>query len=277
MDSITNTDRISTIDLTPRIGTQVITDAETLASGAISAELRELLEQRGVLIFRDVNLSDAQQLSLSESMGKVVKHGDNPIQQITLDMKLTATAEYLKGSFYWHIDGATDGTPNLAALLGARHLCSEGGQTHFANTYAAWDDLPESEKSTLEKIRVVHSFDAAQRVVYPQPTYAQAQAWQKHGKKIQPLVWTHRSGRKSLVLGCTASHIEGMDYEEGRMLLCKLLDWATQPQYVYHHEWALGDLLIWDNTGTMHCVTPYDPESGRLMHRTTLAGEEMLA
>jgi hypothetical protein len=71
--------------------------------------------------------------------------------------------------------------------------------------------LPEAEKSELENLRVVHSFDAAQRVVYPQPTYAQAQAWQKHGKKIQPLVWTHRSGRKSLVLGCTASHIEGMD------------------------------------------------------------------
>ena len=45
------------------------------------------------------------------------------------------------------------------------------------------------------------------------------------------------------------------------MLLCKLLDWATQPQFVYHHEWELGDLLMWDNTGTMHCVTPYDPKA----------------
>jgi len=51
---------------------------------------------------------------------------------------------------------------------------------------------------------------------------------------------------------------------------------ATQPQYVYRHQWQLGDLLIWDNTGTMHRALPYAVDSGRLMHRTILAGEEPL-
>jgi alpha-ketoglutarate-dependent taurine dioxygenase len=67
-----------------------------------------------------------------------------------------------------------------------------------------------------------------------------------------------------------------MSLDEGRLLLAKLLDWATQPQYIYTHEWQPGDLLIWDNTGTLHRVQPYDP-AARLMHRTTLAGEEALA
>jgi alpha-ketoglutarate-dependent taurine dioxygenase len=137
MDAVAGSTKFSTIDLTPRTGTQVVTDAKTLAGGTISAALRELLEQRGVIVFRDVNLSDAQQLRLSETLGTLVRHGVDPIQQITLDTKLTPTAEYLKGSFYWHIDGAAGGTSDLAALLGARRLSPEGGQTHFASTYAA--------------------------------------------------------------------------------------------------------------------------------------------
>jgi alpha-ketoglutarate-dependent taurine dioxygenase len=90
-------------------------------------------------------------------------------------------------------------------------------------------------------------------------------------------VWTHQSGRKSLLLGATADYVVGMPVEESRALLARLRDWCTQPQYVYRHEWQLGDLLIWDNTGTMHRVLPYADDSGRLMHRTILAGEEPLS
>ena len=75
----------------------------------------------------------------------------------------------------------------------------------------------------------------------------------------------------------TASHIEGMSLPEGSALLSRLMQWATQPQFVYRHEWRLGDLVVWDNTGTMHRVVPYALDSGRMMHRTTLAGEEVLA
>jgi len=90
------------------------------------------------------------------------------------------------------------------------------------------------------------------------------------------LVWTHQSGRKSLLLGATSDYVLGVSVEESRALLARLRDWATQPQYVYRHEWQPGDLLIWDNTGTMHRVLPYAVDSGRLMHRTILAGEEPL-
>jgi alpha-ketoglutarate-dependent taurine dioxygenase len=68
-----------------------------------------------------------------------------------------------------------------------------------------------------------------------------------------------------------------MDPDESRALLDRLLTQATQDRYVYQHEWRVGDLVIWDNTGTMHRVVPYAADSGRLMHRTTLIGEEPLA
>ena len=90
-------------------------------------------------------------------------------------------------------------------------------------------------------------------------------------------MWTHASGRKSLVLGATASHVEGLEPEESQALLDRLLEHSTQAQYVYQHEWHVGDLVIWDNTGTMHRVIPYSAASGRIMHRTTLVGEEPLA
>jgi alpha-ketoglutarate-dependent taurine dioxygenase len=269
--------KLAVTNLTPRIGAEIKADRETLLAGSEAKEIRRLLEERGVLIFRNYNFADEEQLAFSKTLGEVLPQGQKGIMKITLDKNENAGAEYLKGSFYWHIDGASDDVPTLAALLNARRLSATGGQTEFANTYAAYEDLPETEKKSFEKLRVVHAFENAQRMVNPEPSYAELQMWQRVTPKTHPLVWKHRSGRKSLVLGATASHIEGMSLEEGRALLCRLLEWSTQRKFVYQHQWAMGDLLMWDNTGTMHRVLPYALDSGRLMHRTTLAGEEALA
>ncbi|MDB5968641.1 MAG: TauD/TfdA family dioxygenase [Hydrocarboniphaga sp.] len=267
----------SSIDLTALVGTEIQTDVDTLLSGSRAAEIRHLLEQRGVVIFRKLFLDGPQQVAFAKTLGDVLPQGDNYIMKISIDPKESPGAEYLKGSFYWHIDGATDLVPTRASLLTAKKLSDTGGQTEFTNTYAAYESLPDSDKQAFENLRVVHSFETAQRMINPEPSYAELQMWQRNTPKVHPLVWTHQSGRKSLVLGATASHIEGMSFEEGRALLCRVLEWSTQRQFVYQHQWTVGDLLIWDNTGVMHRVTPYSLESGRMMHRTTLVGEEALA
>ena len=266
-----------TVNLTPRIGTEIQSDPDTLLSGAAAAEIRRLLAERGVLVFRKLAFDGPQQVAFAKTLGDVLPQGENYIMKISLDKNENAGAEYLKGSFYWHIDGATDDVPTRAALLTAKKLSDTGGQTEFANTYAAYEDLPESEQAALSPLRVVHSFETAQRMVNPEPAYSELQMWQRMTPKIHPLVWKHQSGRKSPVLGATASHIEGMSLEAGRAALCRVLEWTTQPQFVYQHHWQLGDLLIWDNTGVMHRVQPYALDSGRMMHRTTLVGEEALA
>lgn len=267
----------ATKDLTPHIGTQVEASAEDLLSGAHAGRLRELLEQRGVLVFRDLFFDKTQQVAFARTLGKVQAQADGDISKITIDPAVSATAEYLKGSFFWHIDGASDDVPNLAAVLNAQVLSNEGGTTYFASTYAAYDGLSAADQALYDRLRVLHSFEVSQRYVNPEPSYEEAAMWQKaRPEKVHPLVWKHRSGRKSLVLGSTASHVEGMGYPEGRALLTKLRDWATRSQFVYGHAWALGDLILWDNTGTMHRVDPYPVESGRLMLRTTIDGEEAL-
>jgi alpha-ketoglutarate-dependent taurine dioxygenase len=89
-----------------------------------------------------------------------------------------------------------------------------------------------------------------------------------------PWVWKHLWGRNSLVLGATASHIDGMDEAEGRAILQDLLDRSTRPGRVYRHTWEVGDTVIWDNRGVLHRACEYDPSSPRDMHRCTLAGDE---
>jgi alpha-ketoglutarate-dependent taurine dioxygenase len=270
--------KLESIDLTPRVGTEIQADVETLLSGSASAEVRHILEQRGVICFREIHLDDQGQVAFAMTMGSIVQHDGRGIFKITLDNKENPlSAAYIKGSFFWHIDDTLDDTPNFAVFLSARKLSPIGGQTEFANTYAAYEGLPESEKIYLDTLKVVHTLETSQSVVNPTPTKAQREVWQRRPAKTHPLVWRHRTGRKSLVLGTSASHVEGMSMPDGRALLCRLTQWTTQPEYVYQHQWKVGDLVIWDNTGTMHRATPYAADSGRLMHRTTLIGEEALA
>jgi alpha-ketoglutarate-dependent taurine dioxygenase len=265
------------VDLTPRIGSEIQTDVETLLKGTLSGKIRTLLEQRGVIAFREINLTDEQQVAFTRTLGTIVEEGQGTVTKITMDPTENDKAGYLRGAFFWHIDGTMQEVPVFASIMSARRLSAIGGDTEFCNTYAAYDDLPQQEKAELDKTRVVHTLEATQRYVYPEPTTEMLHGWQRYADNELPLVWKHRSGRKSLVIGSTASHVSGMDRRASAALLCRLREWATQPQFVYRHRWKVGDLVIWDNTGTMHRALAYPLDSGRMMHRTKLQGEESFA
>jgi alpha-ketoglutarate-dependent taurine dioxygenase len=264
-------------DLTPRIGSELVTDVDTLLSGREATRIREILEQRGVVYFRGLQISDEQQVAIAKTLGDIVAgEGEDGIYKISLDDTVNQRAKYLKGSLFWHFDGSLQPYPNLATLLRGVKLSETGGETEFCNTYAAYDDLPDADKDAIADLRVVHSAERSQYYVSPEMSHEEILFWQQSPTKSCPVVWTHQSGRKSLLLGATADYVIGYGVEESRSLLARLRDWATQPQYVYRHQWQVGDLVIWDNTGTMHRAMPYAVDSGRLMHRTILAGEEPL-
>jgi alpha-ketoglutarate-dependent taurine dioxygenase len=236
-----------------------------------------VLDENGALVFRDLHLDDETQVAFSRKLGRVelVGRGDRPeIFRVTLDPAKNPVAEYLRGTFDWHLDGATDDIPIMATVLSAHAVAASGGETEFASTYAAYDALSAAEQEELLQVRVVHSLEAAQRLVNPDPSPEEVATWRKRPAKVHPLVWQHRSGRRSLVLGATASHVEGMPFDEGRALLLELLDRSTAPELVYRHEWKVGDLVIWDNRGVLHRACRYDASSARDMHRTTIAGDE---
>jgi alpha-ketoglutarate-dependent taurine dioxygenase len=264
-------------DISPVIGARIETDKATLASGERASEIRNLLEARGVLVFPQINLTDEEQLAFARTLGEVVDQGEKGIYKVTLDSRITPTAEYLHGTVLWHFDGWADDVPARGSILSARVLSAVGGETEFANTYAAWEALPEDRKAAVEGLQALHTMSGTQRYAAKTATPETRAGWAQYPGKRHPLVWTHRSGRKSLLLGSSTDWIDGMDEEAGRALIAELEAWATQPRFVYRHHWTVGDLVIWDNCGSLHRVQPYPADSGRMMHRVTLVGEEPVA
>ncbi len=268
---------LQTIDLAPRIGSEVRADIDTLLSGKHGQEIHDLLVQRGVLVFRDLPLDDAQLKAFASTIGtRTPEMDEEGIFKVTLDPKVNPQALILYGTRAWHMDRLDTDIPPLGTLLSPRVLADVGGETEFANTYAAFEDLPAEEQQRLEGLMVTHRLSAQFRGLDYPAELADMLITRFGFERDQPLVWRHRSGRKSLVMAKTGCTVVGMDQAEGEALLDRLMAHATQPHYVYRHHWRMGDLVIWDNTGTMHRVLPFDPDCGRELHRVTLAGEEQL-
>jgi alpha-ketoglutarate-dependent taurine dioxygenase len=266
---------------TPTVGGEVLDmDVDRLLNDdELPQAVMEAVEEHGALVFRQLHLDDESQAAFFSKMGDVVRFPGYPIPEImviSLDPD-NPNAEYFRGNVQWHIDGTIDqDIPAKASVLTAHRVSPEGGETEFVSTYAAYDDLSEDERERFANLRVFHSMEAVQRGVNPDPTPEQLENWRRRGGREQPLVWTHESGRRSLVLGATADYVVGMDPEESRALLDDLLDRATRPERVFSHTWAVGDTAMWDNTGTLHRAMPYDPASRRSMHRTTIIGSERI-
>jgi alpha-ketoglutarate-dependent taurine dioxygenase len=261
----------------PRIGSRILNSKSELLSGELGGKIREELEARGVLVFPRINFTDAEQIAFTKTLGTFApERGEGEsVTKITLDVKENpSAAEYLKGSLYWHIDGTRNDVPILASLLSCKVPATWGGNTGFCNTYAAYEDLPAERRKEVDNLRVVHGPWATLFYYEPEPSLKMLKQMQGIGEKELPLVWTHKSGRKSLVLGCTAQQVKDVDAMKSAEILVGLREWATSEQFSYSHQWSVGDLVIWDNTGTMHRAEEFDPDCGRMMHRTKLQGEE---
>ncbi|HXY92482.1 MAG TPA: TauD/TfdA family dioxygenase [Acidimicrobiia bacterium] len=252
-----------------------------LSDDALPPAIMDALEQHGVLVFRELHLDPERQVAFCRRLGEVdLSPGHHPvpgIYRVTLDTSKNANADYLRGTFVWHIDGCTpldDEPPQKATMLTAQAVADDGGDTEFASTYRAYDDLSDEERDRFAPMRVVHTLESSQRLVTPDPTPDEVARWRRRPRHEHPLVWKHRTGRRSLVLGASTSHVVGMDRDDGRKLLDDLLDRATVPERVYRHEWTVGDTVIWDNRGVLHRAVPYEPTSPREMLRTTLLGDE---
>lgn len=273
-------------DIKPKIGSTVSWDnREDLFTPEAAAAIRAKTEERTVLVFPKLNLSDAEQLRITELLGERIRVTgrynkqtveNDDVYQVTLDEKINPQPEYVLGTFFWHMDGITvDMPPPFATLLSCRIAPDKGGETEFASTYAAFEGLTAEEQAELEGLKAVHSVKASlSHILDAIP--------EKHYDRVvniglikeHPMVWTHGSGRKSLVIGTTADHIVGKSIPAGRAMLVRLQEWAAQPDFSLRHKWSEGDFVIWDNTGAMHRALPYEASTGRMMHRTSVAGTE---
>jgi alpha-ketoglutarate-dependent taurine dioxygenase len=264
--------------LSPTVGAEVLAvDRDRLLHDpTLPDALMEGLEEHGVLVFRELGIDDEEQVAFGRSLGDLVARPGHPIPEITAITQdpENPLAEYLRGNMQWHIDGAMDEIPCKAGILSARVMAPGDGATEFASTYAAYDDLTDEEKERVAGYRVIHALEATLRPMYPHPTPEQLADWRSRPSREHPLVWRHRTGRKSLLFGATADRVVDLDLDEGRALLADLLQRATRSERVLRHEWAVGDMVIWDNRGVIHRVTKYESTSARELHRATVAGDE---
>lgn len=281
---------LTSVELTPRIGSEVKIGKEDLLGGEYAAEIRDLMVKRGALVVRGANLDDQELRTVARTLGDLrlgsakrgsdgatLNEGEEGVLVVSLDEKVNPQyARFLFGNHLWHMDGTYEEIPPFASLFMPYRLSREGGDTMFASTYAAYEDLPEDEKSMLDTLKVVHTMQAALFPAKRNCTVEEFAVWHSYPNRTHPLVWHHKSGRKSLVLSTSAAYVEGMHPAESHDLLQRLMVHATQDKYTYRHKWQPGDLAIWDNTGTMHRAMPFEEGSVREFHRCTLNGEEAI-
>jgi alpha-ketoglutarate-dependent taurine dioxygenase len=274
--------------LKPHIGGLVHVDKAHQCDDDVVEAVRRKLEDRGVLVFPRMNLTDAEQLAFTDKFGervnfsKTVPGGkdadEEDVYKITLDKKINREPDYVLGTWFWHMDGVTIDQPlPKATMLSARRLSPTGGQTEFCSTFAAYDMLPEAEKAAIADLKVIHRLEASMRPLYREMPAERLTRYRGMAvEMVHPLVWTQPDGRRSLVLGTHADEVIGMTVPDGRALISRLMEWAGQPDFSYRHEWQEGDFVVWNNCGVMHRVVPYDEDSGRSMHRTTIMGDQRL-
>jgi alpha-ketoglutarate-dependent 2,4-dichlorophenoxyacetate dioxygenase len=172
----------------------------------------------------------------------------------------------------WHSDSSFKTTPAKYSILNARSIPSKGGNTEFADMCTAYDALDDDMKAEIEGLVCEHS------QMYSREQVGFMDFTDEERERFKPvrqiLRRTHPgTGRKSLYLASHAGTIVGWPVPEARLFLQDLVEHATQRQFVYAHEWRLGDLVMWDNRQTMHRARPFPAEEPRDMRRTTLAGD----
>ncbi len=279
---------LETHTLHPLFGVEIIgVDITRPIDDSVFAEIRAAFDDYSLLLFRGAEMTDDRQVAFSEMFGPVLKAtsnnpgGGTPFsRQSNLDI---ATGEkippddrrmvYQRANELWHSDSSYRVIPSLCSLLSGRLVPPEGGVTEFASMRAAWDALAQDKRPSLEGLVAEHSLFNSRRQVDPS---VMSDAQRKETPPVRQAVVRRNptNGRKNLFIGAHASHIIGQPTETGRALLIELLDFGTQAQFVYRHEWQADDLIVYDNRCLLHRATPYDTQRHRrFLQRVTVAGD----
>ena len=258
------------------------------------AEIDRAMDEHAVLLFRDQPLTQHQQVAFAQQFGpldlglkRLKKQPDRLAHEALMDISNVeadgrpAARDSRKivsniANQLWHSDSSFQNPPGKYSMLSAVVLPGRGGETEFVDLRAAYDALDPAMQAMIAVLEAEHDalhsrgllgddgYTPEQRAMIPPVTW--------------PVVQTHPgSGRKLLFIGAHARAIHGMSLAEGRMLLADLLEHATAPNFVWRHEWRVGDLVMWDNRSTLHRGRRYDLSEPRELRRTTTVEPALVA
>jgi len=258
---------------------------EPLTPARVKA-VEDAMDVHAVLVFRNQPLTQDQQIAFAKALGPLdlglrkLKGGPHrfkyaelaDISNVKADGEV-ADREHAKivgnvANQLWHSDSSFQKPRAKYSMLSAVTVPGFGGETEFADLRLAYDALPQWRKDQVANLQARH-YALHSRFLLGDTNYSEEQR-----ASIPPALWPlvqtdPRSGRKILFVGIHACEVEGMTVAEGRMLLIDLLEHATQREFVYQHHWQVGDLVMWDNTATVHRGRWFDFAQRRELRRAT--------
>jgi alpha-ketoglutarate-dependent 2,4-dichlorophenoxyacetate dioxygenase len=254
------------------------------------AVIEAAIAEHAVLVFRGQRITDDQQLTFSRYFGEleetrgtgISKPGEQRLHPAfadvsNLDTDNTVLARdnrrrlYSLGNMLWHSDSSFKPIPATYSLLSGRVVVDQGGQTEFADMRATYAALDDATKAEIAGLVCEHSLIYSRELLGFDDLTEAERATMRPVRQV--LVRTHPvSGRKSLYLASHIGKIIGWPVPEARAFIRDLTEHATQPRFVYAHQWRPFDLVMWDNRCTMHRARRYDATQVRDMRRTTVAG-----
>jgi taurine dioxygenase len=276
---------------------------ESVEDDALRAQVNELFEQYGLLIFEDVEPTPAMQVALSNVFGPLKDHpskavaragGDDMLGVIEMRHDPTSAGSVrLNGRLLsqwlpWHFDHCYTDQLNRAGVLRAVEVPPEGGRTGFVDGIALYDAISPEVRDRIEGETVIYSMDVILanlrygrpadfvEVEAPEQADAVMEEFASRPRALHPAVWTRRSGEKVLhVSPWMAKGIEGRDAADADALLLEVCGEivAAAQDLSYFHQWQPTDMVIWDNWRVLHSVSGMSPDATRCMHRTTIAGD----
>ncbi len=272
--------------LSPNFGAEVLDFRLTQRPSSESIDsIKKIWAEYKVLLFRSQSVSEADLVRFSQHFGSLEIHvreeylsPQHPeiLYVSNIERNGRRIGILSDNEVGWHYDQIYLPKPAVGSLLMTDTLPSDGGNTEFSDMCAAFDALPQNIKNKLDGCLANQSYEAFNQA-YSVPTNKKQKS---QSPDIQhPIIRRHPiTDRKALYLcpGMT-TQIVGWDSTESSEMLDFLFEWTTRPEFIYSHEWQLGDMLLWDNACTMHRRDPFDPLQERLMKRTTILPPEHLA
>jgi alpha-ketoglutarate-dependent taurine dioxygenase len=247
------------------------------------AELRRLWLEYALLIFPRQHITVDEQNAFARRFGNL-EFEAAPISNVDKAGNVHADpaddiVKGIRGNEGWHHDSTYMPLQAKGAVFSAEIVPTEGAATGFADMRAAYDALDDGTRHKLSNLCAYHSLYYSQARAGYMPTKRDDGSYAGYGyhdmePSLRPLVKVHPdTGRPNLLIGRHAYGVVGMEPEESERLLDELNAWACEGERVYHHQWEVGDTVIWDNRRLMHRATPFDMTQPRRMWHTRIAGE----
>jgi taurine dioxygenase len=230
-----------------------------------------------VLVFRGQDLTADHQRRFTMLFGEIQpprsrpgeRDPNNPVLYIGNVAVDGQRGELPEGDMQFHADQCYYETPAKGAVLYALEVPSQGGNTLFASTYAAYESLPAELRTRAERMQVLFLYDYEKNANRKAPS-----DWAGAPRYVHPAVVVHpETGRRTLLVNrLMADSIVGIARPESDALIEELCRAAERPEHIYEHRWQAGDLLIWDNRATLHARTDFDPAERRVLRRMAIRG-----